>query len=237
MQRTAETMINLSDLSPARLAALIDHSVLKPDATAADVPRACAEVRKHGIYAVCVAPVWVESAVRALGDTARVVAVIGFPHGNTLPEAKANEAWLALAAGASELDMVVQIGALKSGEPTVVSSDIEGVVDAARAHGALVKVILETALLTEEEKLLACRLAEDAGAHFVKTSTGFGPGGATAEDVALLRRAVGERLGVKAAGGIRTLDQALVLLRAGATRLGTSASVSILEALRRGDAG
>jgi deoxyribose-phosphate aldolase len=179
-----------------------------------------------------VAPLWVALAARELAGAAKVVAVIGFPHGDTLPQAKAYEALLALESGVAELDMVMQIGALKSGDPTTVLSDIAGVVDAAREHGARVKVILETALLTEEEKLLACRLAEEAGAHIVKTSTGFGPGGATEADVALLRRAVGDRLGVKASGGIRTLDQALAMIRAGATRLGTSASVSIVREMK-----
>jgi deoxyribose-phosphate aldolase len=198
----------------------------------ADIVRACAEAREHGMCAVCVAPVWVALAARELvGSQVRVASVIGFPHGNTLPEAKAREARLALDAGASELDMVLQVGALRSRDTALVRRDIAGVVRAARERGAQVKVILETALLTEAEKRLACRLAEEAGADFVKTSTGFGPGGATQADVRLLREAVGDRLGVKASGGIRTLGQALAMVRAGADRLGTSASVAILAEL------
>jgi deoxyribose-phosphate aldolase len=224
-------------LTAADLAALMDHSVLKPEAGVADVMRACAEAREHRMFAVCVAPVWVELAARDLaGSPVKVVSVIGFPHGNTLPEAKAQEAQLALEAGAGELDMVLQVGALKSGDATLVREDIRGVVKAARERGALVKVILETALLSDAEKRLGCRLAKEAGADFVKTSTGFGPGGATEADVRLLRGAVGDRVGVKASGGIRNLDQALAMIRAGANRLGTSASVAILRELKKGGA-
>jgi deoxyribose-phosphate aldolase len=216
----------------AELAAFIDHSVLSPGAVPADVVRACAEAREHGMRAVCVAPVWVALAARELaGSPVRVASVIGFPHGNSLPEAKAQEARLALQAGASELDMVLQVGGLRCGDIALVLRDIAGVVHAARERGALVKVILETALLTDAEKRLGCQLAEQAGADFVKTSTGFGPGGATETDVRLLRAAVGDRLGVKASGGIRSLEQALAMIRAGATRLGSSASVSILAEL------
>jgi len=219
-------------LSSADLAALMDHSVLRPESAPGDIVRACAEARDHGMFAVCMAPAWVALAARELaGSPVKVVSVIGFPHGNTLPQAKAAEARLALEAGASELDMVLQLGALRSGDTGLVLRDIRGVVGAARERGARVKVILETALLTYEEKLLACRLAEEAGAAFVKTSTGFGPGGATESDVRLLRGAVGDRLGVKASGGIRNAAQALALVRAGASRLGTSASVAILTEL------
>lgn len=216
----------------AELAALIDHSVLSPGAAPADIVRACAEAREHALGAVCVAPVWVAlAALELAGSPVRVASVIGFPHGNTLPEAKAQEARLALQAGASELDMVLQVGGLKGGDTALVLRDIAGVVHAARERGARVKVILETALLTDAEKRLGCQLAEQAGADFVKTSTGFGPGGATEADVRLLRSAVGGRLGVKASGGIRSLAQALAMVRAGASRLGTSASVSILAEL------
>jgi deoxyribose-phosphate aldolase len=214
------------------LAALIDHSMLRPDATGDDIARTCAEARLHGFGAVCVAPRWVETAAKALAGTrTRVASVIGFPHGDTLPEVKAHEAQLAIERGARELDMVMAIGALKSGDTEAVLRDIAAVVGVAGTESALVKVILETALLTEKEKVLACRLAEEAGADYVKTSTGCGPDGATVEDVALLRRTVGNRLGVKASGGIRTLKDALALLRAGASRLGTSASVAILREL------
>jgi len=214
-----------------QLAAVIDHSVLRPEATLEEILKACAEARDHGFRTVCVAPVWVADAAAALGGSGQVAAVIGFPHGNTFPDAKVLESTRALEAGAKELDMVLQIGALKSGDATLVLRDIQGVVEAAREYGALVKVILETALLTDPEKLLACKMAEKAGAHFVKTSTGFGPGGAAEADVSLLRRAVRNRLGVKASGGIRTLSQALAMLNAGATRIGTSASVAILAEL------
>jgi deoxyribose-phosphate aldolase len=214
------------------LAALIDHSLLRPNATRDDIGRLCAEARAHGFGAVCVAPRWVETAARTLADTAtRVVSVVGFPHGDTLTETKAHEAKLALEHGARELDMVMAIGALKSGDSDAVLRDIAAVVAVGHAQRATVKVILETALLTEAEKVLGCRLAEEAGADFVKTSTGFGPGGATVADVALLRRTVGNRLGVKASGGIRTLKDGLAMLRAGASRLGTSASVGILREL------
>lgn len=218
--------------SAAELAALIDHSVLGPGAVPTDIVRACAEAREHGMCAVCVAPVWAALTARELaGSPVRVASVIGFPHGNTLPEAKVQEARLALEAGASELDMVLQVGALRCGDTALVLRDIAGVLRVAGEREALVKVILETALLTDAEKRLGCRLAEEAGAHFVKTSTGFGPGGATESDVRLLRSAVGFRLGVKASGGIRNLDQALALIGAGANRLGTSASVAILAEL------
>ena len=222
----------MEPLACAELASMMDHSVLGPGAVPADISRACAEAREHRMFAVCVAPVWVQLAARGLaGSGVKVVSVIGFPHGNTLPEAKAAEARLALEAGASELDMVLQIGALKCAATELVLRDIRGVVRAARERDAPVKVILEAALLTDEEKRLACRLAEEAGAAFVKTSTGFGPGGATETDVRLLREVVGNRLGVKASGGIRSLEQALALIRAGASRLGTSASVAILADL------
>jgi deoxyribose-phosphate aldolase len=222
----------METLTSADLAARLDHSVLRPDAVPADIARACAEAREYRMFAVCVAPVFVGLAAQELaGCAVKVVSVIGFPHGNTLPRAKAAEARLALEAGAGELDMVLQVGALKSGDTDLVLQDIRGVVEAARERGALVKVILETALLDDAEKRLACRLAEEAGADFVKTSTGFGPGGATEADVRLLRATVGDRLGVKASGGIRNLEQALAMIRAGADRLGASASVGMLREL------
>ena len=225
----------MQNWSRDQLAAVIDHSVLRPDATREDVLRACEEAGELGFRTVCVATVWVAEAAAAMPRGGQVAAVVGFPHGNTLPEIKALEATRALEAGAKELDMVLQVGALKSGDASLVLRDIEGVVEAAAEHGALVKVILETGLLTDSEKLLACKIAEKAGAHFVKTSTGFGSGGATEADVSLLRRAVRNRLGVKASGGIRTLAQALVMLNAGATRIGTSASVAILAELAAGE--
>jgi deoxyribose-phosphate aldolase len=220
-------------ITPAALAARIDHSVLRPEAAADDIERACGEAVKHGFAAVCVAPAWVGLAVRRLqGSASRVASVVGFPHGDTLTRVKAEEAHCVLEAGAREIDMVMHVGALKSDDADAVREDIQAVVSVVRRHpAALVKVILETALLTDAEKRLACELAEQAGADFVKTSTGFGPGGATVHDVKLMRKTVGMRLGVKAAGGIRDLPTALALLEAGADRLGCSASVAIVQSL------
>ncbi|MDD3449661.1 MAG: deoxyribose-phosphate aldolase [Gammaproteobacteria bacterium] len=221
-------------MTPADLAQRIEHTELRPGATAADIARLCQEARRWRCGGVCVAPAWVPRAAALLrGAGIRLVTVAGFPHGDTLPPAKAREAALAVAAGAEEVDMVLHAGMLRSGEEAAVAADILGVVEAVRAAGGKgVKVILECGRRTDAEKRRACALAEAAGAGFVKTATGFGPGGATVEDVRLLRDAVGTRLGVKAAGGIRTAAAALALLEAGADRLGCSASVAILEALR-----
>lgn len=211
------------------LALLLDHSVLKPDADLAAVRAGAALVREWGVGFYCVQPWAIGPAVDALrGSAARVVAVLSFPHGCDATAVKAEAARAAAAAGAAELDMVMNVGLLKSGEADRVRDDITAVIRAARLP---VKVIVETCLLTREEKVLACRLARDAGATFVKTSTGFGSAGATVEDVRLLRETVGPTLGVKAAGGIRTLQDALAMLEAGASRLGTSASAAILGAL------
>lgn len=220
-------------LTSEQFARLIDHTALKPETTRLDVERLCREALEFGFATACVAPVWVSLAAERLrGSPSRVCAVIGFPHGNTLSTVKGFEASAALDAGAVELDTVLSAGKVKDGDATAVLRDIRSVVEQARrVPGALVKVILETSLLTRDEKLLACRIAEEAGADFVKTSTGFGPGGATVEDVRLLSEAVGGRLGVKAAGGIRTLEFALALLDAGATRLGCSSSVALLKEL------
>lgn len=211
------------------LARTIDHTWLKPDATATQIEALCREAIRYGFHAVCVNSYWVPLAAERLrGSGVKVAAVVGFPLGAGLTAAKAAEAREAVKAGASELDMVLNVGALKSGRPDDVRRDIRAVVEA--ADGALVKVILETGLLTGEEKVAACRLAVEAGAHFVKTSTGFGPGGATVEDVALLRRTVGPRVGVKASGGIRDAEAARRMLAAGASRLGTSSGVAIVTA-------
>jgi len=219
-------------LTAAELARRIDHTALKPETTRGDVERLCREAREHGFAAACVAPVWVSAAARCLeGSPSRICAVVGFPHGSSTAAIKGAEASRALDDGATELDMVMAVGLFKSGDFPAVERDIGAVVEPARRRGALVKVIIETALLSREEKAKACRLAEAAGADFVKTSTGFGPGGATVEDVALMARTVGARLGVKAAGGIRSLDFALALLDAGATRLGCSASVALVREL------
>ncbi len=213
------------------LARLLDHSVLKPESTERDVATGADVVRAWRIGFYCVQPCRVAAAAAALaGSGARVVSVVGFPHGCDRPDVKAQAAALAIAEGAREIDMVANFGALKSGDAGIVAADIARVVRAAAS--VPVKVILETGALTDDEKRLACRLAVDAGAAFVKTSTGFHPaGGATPADVALLRAAVGTRAGVKASGGIRTLADAQAMLAAGANRLGTSASAAILAAL------
>jgi len=213
------------------LARLLDHSVLKPEATTADVEAGAAVVRLWKIGYYCVQPCWVWLAARSLkGSSAQIASVVGFPHGVDRSDVKANAAALAVADGATEIDMVQNFGALKSGDTARVAADIEAVVRA--VPGIAVKVILESAVLTDDEKKLACRLAVEAGAAFVKTSTGFHPaGGATAADVRLMRAAVGPAIGVKASGGIRSLDDARAMLGAGANRLGTSASAAILEAL------
>jgi deoxyribose-phosphate aldolase len=213
------------------IAQLLDHSVLKPEATAADVVAGAAVVRQWAIGYYCVQPWWVRDAARELaGSPAKVVAVVGFPHGCERSAVKAEAAAIAVADGAGELDMVLNVGALKSGQAAEVAADIAAVV---RAAGAVpLKVILETAALTDAEKRLACRLAVESGAAFVKTSTGFHPsGGATVDDVRLLRAEVGPRVGVKASGGIRSLADAQAMIAAGANRIGTSASVAILTAL------
>jgi deoxyribose-phosphate aldolase len=221
-------------VTPAELASLVDHTLLKPDAARRAVSELCAEAVLHSFRNVCVNSSLVAHACSELSGTGvGVCSVAGFPLGATT--AKAWEAGRAVFDGASEIDMVIDTGLLKEGMHHAAALDIAGVVSA--ACGRPVKVILETCLLTDDEKLTACRLAEEAGAAFVKTSTGFGAGGATAEDVALLARAVGGRLGVKASGGISNLDSALSMLRAGATRLGLSRSVQIIVEMEKRAAG
>ncbi len=216
--------------SAAELATRLDHTRLAPDTTALDIERLCEEARLHRFAAVCVNGVHVRRCAGLLGGSGvAVCAVIAFPLGASVTEVKVCEARLALEHGARELDMVLDIGALKAGADELVCRDIGAVVEAAREHAALVKVILETALLSDEEKARACRLSERSGADFVKTSTGFGPRGATVEDVELLRRSVRPHIGVKAAGGIRAAAFARRLLDAGATRLGCSRSVELLR--------
>lgn len=209
------------------LAAMIDHTLLKPEATRDDVRKLCEEARQYGFYSVCVNPAHVATAARLLeGSPVKVVAVVGFPLGATSGRAKAFEAKEAIRAGAREIDMVVNIGALKDRDYALVLEDIRGVVEAARPYP--VKVILETGRLTDEEKVIGCVLAKCAGAAFVKTSTGFGPGGATTGDIALMRRVVGPEMGVKASGGVRTTEDAEKMVQAGADRIGASASVAIV---------
>ncbi|MBI3098439.1 MAG: deoxyribose-phosphate aldolase [Planctomycetes bacterium] len=210
------------------LASLIDHTLLKPEATSADVTKLCAEAAQFSFASVCVNPTWVRLCAEQLRwSKVKVCTVIGFPFGATPPEVKAFEAKVAQQDGATELDMVINVGALKSGDRALVRRDIEGVVDAADWN-TIVKVILETSYLTTDEKREACELSKAAGADFVKTSTGYGPGGATAEDIALMRRVVGPSMGVKASGGIRDTETALKMVAAGASRIGASASVKIV---------
>ena len=220
----------LTKVDPA-IARLIDHTLLKPEATRSDIVKLCAEARQYGFASVCVNPYWVPLAAKELaGCEVKVCTVAGFPLGATSTAAKAAEAAEAARKGAREIDMVINVGALRSGENDAVRADIEAVVKVCHEARAIVKVILETALLNDGQKATACALAKAAGADFVKTSTGFGPGGATARDVALMRQVVGPGMGVKAAGGIRTFDDLKKMTEAGATRIGASASVKIVEA-------
>jgi deoxyribose-phosphate aldolase len=213
-------------------ASLIDHTLLKPTATADQIRQLCAEARKYGFAAVCVNPVWVPLCAELLaGSPVAVCTVVGFPLGADLSEAKAFEAQRCIVLGASEIDMVINIGALKDQDFATVRADIAAVVSGSHAAGAIVKVIIEAAYLTDEEKIAACVLAKDAGADFVKTSTGFGPSGATAADVALMRRVVGPDTGVKAAGGVRTAQEFRSMVAAGANRIGASAGVKIVAEL------
>jgi len=217
----------------ADIAALIDHTLLKPEASREDIRKLCQEAVRFSFASVVVNPWYVPLAAELVrGSPVKVCTVAGFPLGATLPQVKMYETEEAIKLGAHEIDMVMNIGALKSGQDDVVELDIRGVVEACRRGGAICKVILETALLTMEEKVRACLACKNAGADFVKTSTGFGPAGATAEDVALMRAVVGEEVGVKAAGGIRTLEDLAKMVSAGATRIGASASVRILEEAR-----
>lgn len=214
------------------LAPLIDHTVLRPEATADEVAKACEEARRYGFAAVCVRPEHVALAARLLaGSHALPIAVVDFPRGTAATGAKIDEARAAIAAGARELDMVVNLAALHARDYALVLRDIEAVVDVARPRA--VKVILETGALSRDEKVIGAALVKAAGAAFVKTSTGFGPGGATVEDVALLREVVGAGMGVKASGGIRTAAHARKMIEAGANRIGASASVAIVTSGRR----
>lgn len=214
----------------AGLAGLIDHTLLKPEATPEQIRQLCEEAASNGFAAVCVNAVYVPLCVELLKDSpVRVASTIGFPLGATTPEVKAFETRQAVESGASEVDMVLNVGALKSKNYELAARDIRGVVEAAHAGNAQVKVILETALLTDEEKVIAALLAKQAGADYVKTSTGFSGGGATVEDVALMRRVVGPDVGVKAAGGVRTYEDAQKMVAAGATRLGTSSGMKLIQ--------
>ena len=212
------------------LAQMIDHTLLKADATPAQVERLCAEARNYGFASVCVNPVFISRCAEWLrGSPVKVCTVIGFPLGANATDVKAYEAQKALQDGATELDMVINIGALKAGDSDRVRLDIQRVVEQAQSASGLVKVIIEACLLTEQEKVLACQLSRAAGADYVKTSTGFSTGGATPEDVVLMRSTVGADMGVKAAGGVRTLADARRMIEAGASRIGASAGVNIIK--------
>lgn len=217
-------------LTRASLATYMDHTLLKPEATAADIDRIVAEARQYGTASVCVNPYWVARVAAGLaGSGVKTCTVIGFPLGATSTASKVAETRDATAHGAQEIDMVINIGELKAGNDDAVRSDISAVANATHGAGALLKVIIETCLLSDEEKRRACELSVAGGADFVKTSTGFSTGGATTADITLMRETVGPELGVKASGGIRTLEAAIAMIEAGATRLGVSAAVSILE--------
>ena len=212
------------------LASMIDHTLLKPDATADQIAQLCYEARKYKFASVCVNPTHVKLCAELLqGTQVKVCTVIGFPLGASAPEVKAFEAQTAIKDGATEIDMVINIGAVKAGDLTLVARDIYEVVKVGHGAGAIVKVIIETALLNEEEKITACLLSKEAGADFVKTSTGFSGGGATVEDIHLMRRVVGPEMGVKASGGVRDFEDAQNMVNAGATRLGASAGVKIVQ--------
>lgn len=221
----------MCDCVPAEIASCIDHTLLSPAATDKDIIKLCAEAREYKFASVCISPSYVPLAARELADTqVKVCTVVGFPHGANQPEIKAMETRRAIREGAGEIDMVINIGALKSGNDELVYRDIRMVCEACEDGGALSKVIIEAAMLTDEEKVRACQIAKRARANYVKTSTGFGPHGATAEDVELMRGVVGNKgIGVKAAGGIRTYEDAKKMISAGATRLGASASIKILQ--------
>lgn len=211
------------------LAQLIDHTLLKPEATKDQIKQLCAEAKKYSFASVCINPSYVSLCAKHLRDTpVKVCTVIGFPLGATTTPVKAFESEQALRDGARELDMVINVGMLKSGEYDYVENDIFAVVTTSRRYGALTKVILETGLLNDEEKVKGCMLAKKAGADFVKTSTGFAKGGATVGDIALMRKVVGSAMGVKASGGVRTREEALAMVASGADRIGASASVKII---------
>ncbi|NIK78151.1 deoxyribose-phosphate aldolase [Paenibacillus castaneae] len=221
-------MSSSTNYSPEQLAAMIDHTILKADATKDEILQICREASQYHFATVCINPGWVATAAQELkGSGVGITTVVGFPLGATTTAAKAAEAKFAIEDGATEIDMVLNIGLLKSGDLAGVQRDVEGVAAAVKGK-ALLKVILETGLLTDEEKVTASEICKKAGADFVKTSTGFGKGGATVEDIALMRRAVGPDLGVKASGGVRDRDTVLRMVAAGATRIGASSGIAIV---------
>lgn len=215
---------------PADIASFIDHTLLKPEASEADVLKVCAEAAEYGFKSVCVNPIWVKTVTTALkGSGVLACSVVGFPLGATPTDVKSFEARGAVLDGADEVDMVINIAAARAGDKGALVEDIAAVAETVHAGGAILKVIIETALLTDEQKVLACQAAVEAGADFVKTSTGFNGGGATVQDVALMRRTVGPDLGVKASGGVRSLADAQAMIAAGATRIGASSGIAIVK--------
>lgn len=223
----------IANLTAEKLAGMIDHTFLKPFGTAENIEKLCAEARKYEFAMVAINPAEVETCVKLLeGSPVRVGAAIGFPLGQTTTECKAFETRDAIEKGATEIDTVINVRALQKGRLDIVKKEIEDMVAICRPAGVICKVILETCYLSDAEKETVCQIAKEAGVDFVKTSTGFGTAGATVEDVALMRRVVGTEIGVKAAGGIRDLDTALAMIKAGATRIGTSSGVSIVEAYK-----
>lgn len=214
------------------IARLIDHTILKPDATESEVLKICEQAKKYKFASVCVNPYYVKFVAEQLKDTTVcTTSVVGFPLGATSKDVKAFETTKAIEDGANEIDMVINIGALKDGKLDLVKEDIAAVVDASKGH--IVKVIIETCLLTDEEKIIACEISKECGADFVKTSTGFSLSGATVEDIRLMRKTVGPDMGIKASGGIRTLEDLESMVDAGATRIGVSASVEIIEQIKK----
>lgn len=226
--------LDIQNLSYEQVAGMIDHSLLRPELTADETVAGCELARRYRVATVCVKPCYVALAARVLqGSDVLVTTVIGFPHGGQTTEVKIFEARQAIEQGARELDMVLNIGELRSGHVDFVREDIHAVVEVAHAHGVKVKVILENAYLTDEEKVKACQLCEEAGADWVKTSTGFAPSGATLADLRLMRASVGPQVQVKAAGGVRTLDALLEVMEAGCTRCGATATATILDDFKR----
>lgn len=232
MTPSSSPVISADALDWKTAARMIDHTLLKPEGTREQIEKLCREAARYEFASVCVNPVWVPLAAQLLrGTPVKVCAVVGFPLGATLTSVKRYEAAELLRLGAQELDMVMNVGAMKSGDRTRVETDVRGVCEVVHGGGGILKVILENVLLTHEEKVAACEICVAAGADFVKTSTGFAAGGATAEDVALMRATVGDRAGVKAAGGIRTAADLKTMVAAGANRIGASASLAILKEL------
>jgi deoxyribose-phosphate aldolase len=232
------TSLSIADLTEREIAKAIDHSLLRPELDDAFVENGCRLALEYDVASVCVRPADVRRAAAILtGSDVKVGTTIGFPHGNHRTETKVDESRRALADGATELDMVIQIGALKSGRDADVGADIAAIVEVAHSAGAIVKVIFENAYLTDDEKIRACRLSEAAGADFVKTSTGFAPGGATHDDLRLMRANTSPHIGVKAAGGIRTLDALLEVMALGTTRIGATATKTIIDDFRARKAG